>query len=436
MKLNDVKKLLLSKIKDVSVKHELYSVNPETDFTRSRKLSFENVVRCVIAMSGGTLHKELTDFFGHSTNIATTSAFVQQRSKIKAEAFKDIFKNFSMRSVEGGRLRILAIDGTDLHIPTNLDDSDSLYPGSASQKPYNILHLNALYDIDRRVYLDATIQKSRKTNEHKALTEMVDRSEIKQALVIADRGYESYNNISHIQEKGWKFLIRVKEGKHGICDKLELPTTDCFDFSVKLSLTRKQSNEAKRLFLEANSYRFIPANTNFDYLPPRSRHCDSLSFYTLFFRVVRFKITSNSYETVITNLDEKAYPPERLKELYNKRWNIETSFRNLKYTIGLTKFHAKKVMCVEQEIFARLIMYNFVEMITSHVVIKGKPKQYAYNANFSVAVQVCRDFFKGKNTSPYVETMIANNTIPIRPGRSSPRKTTNRTFAGFQYRIA
>lgn len=436
MKPNDVKKLLLSKIKEVSDKPELYSINPKTDFTRSRKLSFMDVVSCVIGMGGDTLYKEITDHFGYSTTIATTSAFIQQRSKIKAEAFEDIFRNFSTQSLCGNKLRILAIDGTDLHIPTNLDDADSLYLGNSVQKSYNLLHLNALYDIDQNIYLDAIIQKSRKSNEHKALTEMVDRSDIEQALVIADRGYESYNNMAHIQEKGWKFLIRVKEGKYGICDKLVLPSTDCFDFKVKLSLTRKQTNEAKKLFHEPNRYRFIPTNTNFDYLPPRSSHSDPLMFYTLSFRVVRFKITDDSYETVVTNLDEETHSPERIKELYAMRWGIETSFRNLKYTVGLAKFHTKKVMCVEQEIFARLIMYNFVEMITSHVVINGKPKQYTYKTNFSVAVHVCRAFFKGKNTSPYVETTIANNTIPIRPGRQSPRKTTNRTFAGFQYRVA
>ncbi len=34
-----------------------------------------------------------------------------------------------------------------------------------------------------------------------ALQEMVDRSPIPKALVIADRGYESYHSMAHIQEK-------------------------------------------------------------------------------------------------------------------------------------------------------------------------------------------------------------------------------------------
>jgi len=70
----------------------------------------------------------------------------------------------------------------------------------------------------------------------------------------------------------------------------------------------------------------------------------------LSFRIVRFKISDDSYETVITNLD---FPPDDLKLLYAMRWGIETSFRDLKYTIGLSAFHSKKVEHILQEIFAR-----------------------------------------------------------------------------------
>ena len=75
---------------------------------------------------------------------------------------------------------------------------------------------------------------------------MVDRCSVKQpAIIIADRGYESYNVLAHIQEKGWYFLIRVKDagGTRGFVSGLDLPTEDTFDFSINLSLTRKQTNE-------------------------------------------------------------------------------------------------------------------------------------------------------------------------------------------------
>ena len=65
----------------------------------------------------------------------------------------------------------------------------------------------------------------------------------------------------------------------------------------------------------------------------------------------------------------------KIKELYASRWGIETSFRDLKYTIGMLNFHSKKVMCIQQEIYDRMVMYNFVQMITLHVVIVKKTKK-------------------------------------------------------------
>ena len=70
------------------------------------------------------------------------------------------------------------------------------------------------------------------------------------------------------------------------------------------------------------------------------------------------------------------------------RWGIETSFRDLKYTVGLLHFHAKKAEFISQEVFARLIMYNFAELIASSVILRIPAAQYSYQANFSVAVLV------------------------------------------------
>ena len=57
------------------------------------------------------------------------------------------------------------------------------------------------------------------------------------------------------------------------------------------------------------------------------------------------------------------------------RRGIETSFRNLKHTPGLLHLHAKKVEFVLREIFAKLTMYNFCELITQSVVIRQAQKR-------------------------------------------------------------
>ena len=89
-----------------------------------------------------------------------------------------------------------------------------------------------------------------------------------------------------------------------------------------------------------------------------------------------------------------------------------------------------------QEIYAHLIIYNFSEMITSHVAISKKKRLYTYKANFSVAVHVCRLFFYEKATSPGLEAIISKNLIPIRPDRHYTRKRSEKGFCGFLYRVA
>ena len=95
--------------------------------------------------------------------------------------------------------------------------------------------------------------------------------------------------------------------------------------------------------------------------------------------------------------------------------------------MGLLNFQAKKVKYICQEVIARLIMYNFTELITS---------KYAYKANFTVAVHVCRQFFLGNVSPPDVEAVIRRNVSPIRPGRSRPRNMTVKHTVSFLYRVA
>lgn len=438
MKPKYVRKLLNSEINRVASNPKDYCVNSDSNFTRKRKLPMKKMLSGIIGMQSGSLTNELIDLFDASPEAPTTSAFSQQRNKIKPDAFKSIFDGFSDNimnelSIE---MPILAVDGSDIQIATNPNDPDSYFPGTNGQKGYNLLHLNALYEINHQVYVNAIIQKAKDKNEHKALQKMVDNSSISKALVIADRGYESYNNLAHIQEKGWFYLIRIKDGMHGIKQGLILPDENEFDVDFTLKLTRKQTKETKELFKDRNHYKFVPANATFDYLPVKNRKSDPTKFYELKFRIVRFPLSEDKFETIITNLDVDTYPMLKIKELYASRWGIETSFRDLKYTIGMLNFHSKKVMCIQQEIYAQMIMYNFVQMITSHVVIAKKQRKYTYKANFSVATHMCRLFYREKTTSPNLETIIAKNLIPIRSDRHRERKLKVQTFHGFLYRVA
>ena len=179
------------------------------------------------------------------------------------------------------------------------------------------------------------------------------------------------------------------------------------------------------------------------HLPRRSIFCrkktkkkEPTIFYQLHFRLVRFKISDDRFETIITNLPADRFSPDEIKVLYAMRWGIETSFRDLKYTIGLLHFHSKKVDYILQEIFASLIMYNFSELITSHVVIQQGNRLYEYKVCFSSAAHVCKSFLFGFVDPPDVETLIRRFILPIRPNRSRARILFRKGMVSFTYRVA
>ncbi|MBY9078989.1 transposase, partial [Paenibacillus sp. CGMCC 1.18879] len=85
--------------------------------------------------------------------------------------------------------RLLAIDGSDLQIAANPADTNTYFQNQPGTKGYNLLHLNAAYDLCNRLYVDAIVQPRRQWNEGRALATMVDRSPLQgKTIVIADRG--------------------------------------------------------------------------------------------------------------------------------------------------------------------------------------------------------------------------------------------------------
>lgn len=70
------------------------------------------------------------------------------------------------------------------------------------------------------------------------------------------------------------------------------------------------------------------------------------------------------------------------------RWGIETSFRELKYTIGLTNLHSKNVEYICQEIYAKLIQYNFCEIISANIILEERNRKYTYQLNYTMAIKL------------------------------------------------
>lgn len=66
-----VKQILDSVILKVASAPSVYVCNPEKDFSRNRKLPFQTVIKMLIGMGGGSLGKELMDWFGYTSATST-----------------------------------------------------------------------------------------------------------------------------------------------------------------------------------------------------------------------------------------------------------------------------------------------------------------------------------------------------------------------------
>jgi len=430
-----LKSTLCGLISKMAETPEPFVKNPGVDFTRKRKLPFEDILRIVVSMGGNSINKELLEAYDYDAGTATSSAFIQQRDKIKPFAFEHLFHEFtgsfdSLALYKG--FRLLAADGSDLHTPTNPKDIETYIQNRPPDKGHNIFHLNALYDLLNRIYVDASVKTVRAANERADLEELIERSDIEGSVIVtADRGYEGYNTFAHIEKKGWNYVIRVKDiSSNGILSKLRLPQSGEFDLTLRLILTKKNTKEIRD---NPDVYRRIPDHATFDFLDK-----DENQIFPITLRIARFKLPGGSYEAIITNLPESGFTTDEIKHIYSLRWGIETSFRKLKYTIGLNNFHSNKPEHIKQEIFARIIMYNFVETVVSQAIISAGRKRYIHQVNFTAATLVCRRFLRARSniSARKAETLISKYTVPIRPGRKCKCKPKFRTAVSFTYRAA
>ena len=412
-----------------------YLSNPEIDFTRDRKLSLETMLKIIISMQGGSINRELYDY--DKTIDVTSSAFVQQRDKITPEMFRYIFREYN-KACKNDKLykgyRLLAVDGSDVNIAYN-PDGETYMPNGDNNKGFNQFHLNAMYDVLNRVYTDCIIQPKPKCNETGACTQMVRNNTFDKAILLADRGYASLNLLETIHRKdNIDYLFRVKN--EWLTETKALPLKE-LDTEITFELRTSATKEDKKLFAEGKA-KWISGKSKFGKYK-KSTNWDYESPFTMTLRIVRFKITYDTYETIVTSLNRFEFPLAEIKKLYHLRWQIENSFRDLKYSVGLVNFHAKKETAIMAEIFARLILYNFCERITMQVVIyQDKNRKWTYQINHTMAIHICRDFYRhhSKEPPPNVELLIERYILPVRPNRKDERKLKTKSVVYFLYRVA
>jgi hypothetical protein len=138
---------------------------------------------------------------------------------------------------------------------------------------------------------------------------------------------------------------------------------------------------------------------------------------TVTVRELRYAVTRRGFRTgsvalITTLLDPVKYPKEKLAELYQSRWQIETDLGHLKTTMRMDVLRCKSPDGVIKELWAYMIVYNLVRMLMHEAAHQQDVSPN--RVSFIDALDVLR---YSSPTEP-VPTLTVN---PIRRGRDQPR---------------
>ena len=158
-------------------------------------------------------------------------------------------------------------------------------------------------------------------------------------------------------------------------------------------------------------------------------------------REVHFSVRQKGWRTksiivVTTLLDPKAYPKAQLAELYGLRWQAEVNLDHIKTTLGMEMLLGKTPAMVRKEIYVHLMVYNLLRAL-----MWKAGKQHGISP-LHLSVQGARQSFNqfspllaeaGRiRQQPLYQALLnltAESKVPLRPGRSEPRKRKRRPKA-------
>ncbi len=123
----NVKDALFSCINSIAETYRLYT-DQISHFSRHRKISLSDFLLSTICMQRGASKNETLNFFDFQTGAPTRSALIQQRNKLNYTAFEQLFYRFTdslSPNLTLNGYRLFAVDGSDIHIPTNRNDPET-----------------------------------------------------------------------------------------------------------------------------------------------------------------------------------------------------------------------------------------------------------------------------------------------------------------------
>lgn len=137
-----------------------------------------------------------------------------------------------------------------------------------------------------------------------------------------------------------------------------------------------------------------------------------------------FKADGVIYMTTL--IQSKLYQKHEPKQLYKRRWDIETHLNSLKTIMGMDTLSCKTPVMIRKEISVYLLAYNIIRHLMTQASIQHQ--RYPWLLSFKSTIQIVEEFSpylsgRRKQQQGYHEMLqlIATKATGNRPGRIEPR---------------
>lgn len=133
---------------------------------------------------------------------------------------------------------------------------------------------------------------------------------------------------------------------------------------------------------------------------------------------------------VTTMLSHRAVCKGELGALYERRWNIELDFRNIKTTLGLEVLSCKTPQMSEKELWVYLLAYNLIRLLMAQAALQARvhPRQLSFKHTVQIWTEWVAQGLAGC-ASEHEEILlrtIGQLRVGNRPGRIEPRARKRR----------
>ena len=418
-------------IQNIKIKSENnldYKIN-KNSFIRNRKMNFEDFIWYLTLQKGRTTSMELDEYLKckNSTYKISISkqAFSKQRLNLKPEIFKDLYKDYlkdfyinSPKEVKKYKgYYVLAIDGSMFEIPNTkeLREIFKTQKNSSGHRESARARVSGIYDIENEFMVDAKIadcEQGEKKLAKENIEEMGKIIDLKECIIIFDRGYPGLDLIWYLEKLGIKYIFRLQSTNMYEKEKRSMITNDEW---VKLScVDRLRKIEDEEVKQELKEKKYIDA------------------------RITKVVLDTREIEYLLSNIPETLISENEMKEAYFKRWQIEISYDVLKNKLHIENFTGKTKITIEQDFYAQIYTFNVLQDIkhTANAEIKDNKNnnnlKYEYKVNINILagwlknILIAMIFVKTDKQRKELYNIIIEkakkNLVAINPNRSYERK--------------